>query len=321
MSSAPEESLIGHGDDDLSTQEDQSSSHDTTSTQPKDHWTSTAYNASASFVPLLAQEITQWLKPLPTDKILDIGCGDGLLTAQIAKCASSVTGYDASPNLIASARANYSTVQNISWHELDCRYLERHAPLQFAQSPYTKIFSNAALHWILRDASTRISVLRGVHSLLQPGGTFVFEMGGADNAASTHTALLSALVHQQVPIEKAREADPWFFPSEPHMNQLLESVGFQIERSKMEYRPTQLTGGEKGGLEGWVRLMGAQFLDVLDTSEKREEAVKEVCTVLESVLKHEEDGSVWLGYVRLKVVARKPTGPWDTRSEPPMEYQ
>lgn len=294
-----------HSDDKESIQDAQGSNPNTPPTQPKDHWNSTAYNASASFVPLLAQEITQWLDPLPADKILDIGCGDGVLTARIAERASIVTGYDASPNLIAAARSAYSTVPNITWHILDCRYLEHQTPSPSAQLLYTKVFSNAALHWILRDPFTRISVLRGIYTLLQPGGTFVFEMGGADNAASVHAALISALIHQNIPTEKAREADPWFFPSETHMNQLLESVGFQIERSKMEYRPTQLTGDEKGGLEGWVRLMGAQFLDVLDTPEKKEEAVREVCTVLESVLKHEENESVWLGYVRLKVVARK----------------
>lgn len=309
MPSELEKSRASYGHKDGPAQEAQDANPRASSPQRKDHWTSTAYKASASFVPLLTQEIVQSLNPLPTDKmwILDIGYGDGLLTAQIAERASKVTGYDASRNLIATARSTYSNVPNVTWHTFDCRYLENRAPSASTQLLYTKVFSNAALHWILRDVSTRISVLRGIYGLLQPGGSFLFEMGGADNAASVHTALLSALLYQNISVDSARKADPWFFPSEPHMNQLLESVGFQIERSKMYYRPTQLTGDEKGGLEGWVRLMGAQFLDVPDTPQKKEEVVREVCTVLESVLKHEEDGSVWLGYVRLKVVARKPT--------------
>ncbi len=134
---------------------------------------------------------------------------------------------------------------------------------------------------------------------------FVFEMGGAGNVAEVHTALLAALVHQGVAIEKAREACPWFFPSEQLMKEMLEEVGFRVEKMKLEYRPTKLTTEKEGGLEGWVRLMGAKFLDVLPTDEKIEAVVREVCDVLQTVLTHEEDGSMWLGYVRLKVVARK----------------
>ena len=170
---------------------------------------------------------------------------------------------------------------------------------------FSKVFSNAALHWILRDASTRMSVLRNAFRYLQPGGTFVFEMGGAGNVAEVHAALLSALVHQGVTINEAREVSPWFFPSEQLMRRMLEEVGFTVQKSKLEYRPTELTKDDAGGLEGWVRLMGAQFLDAVPTMEKKEAVVREVCGVMESVLKHEEDGSMWLGYVRLKVVAQK----------------
>lgn len=270
---------------------------------PKDHWTHTAYNTSASFVPLLAQEITAWLDPHPTDTILDLGCGDGPLTAKIAQRSAHVAGYDASANLIDAARSNYDTVSNLSWHVLDCRYLESSGDVK--EEGYDKVFSNAALHWILRDASTRMSVLRGVYKALRPGGEFVFEMGGAGNCADVHAALLAALVHRGVSIEKARETSPWFFPSELLMKNMLEEIGFQVQRSKLEYRPTKLTAEGGGGLEGWVRLMGAQFLDILDTEESREAVVREVRDVLQTILTHEEDGSMYLGYVRLKVVARK----------------
>ena len=133
----------------------------------------------------------------------------------------------------------------------------------------------------------------------------MFEMGGAGNVADVHAALLAALVHQGVGIEKARESCPWFFPSEEMMKEMLEEVGFRVEQMKLAYRPTKLTEEKGGGLEGWLRLMGANFLDVLPTDEKKEAVVREVCDVLQTVLTHEEDGSMWLGYVRLKVVARK----------------
>ena len=273
------------------------------SSQRKDHWTTNAYSASASFVPLLTQEIVQWLNPQPNDIILDLGCGDGLLTAKLHSSGSRVAGFDASPNLIKAAQDTHGSHPDLTWTVLDCRYLENSHAVKEAE--YTKVFSNAALHWILRDASTRTSVFRGAYHSLKPGGTFVFEMGGAGNVADVHTALLAALVHQGIGIEKAREACPWFFPSEKLMREMLEKVGFRVEKMKLEYRPTKLTTEKEGGLEGWVQLMGANFLDVLPSKEKKEAVVREVGDVLQTVLTHEEDGSMWLGYVRLKVLARK----------------
>ena len=269
----------------------------------KDHWTANAYSASASFVPLLTQEIVQWLDPQPDDKILDLGCGDGLLTAKLRSSGARVAGFDASANFIKAAEDTYGTNEGLLWKLQDCRYLESSKFVKEAE--YNKVFSNAALHWILRDASTRMSVFRGVYKTLQPGGTFVFEMGGAGNVAEVHSAFLAALVHQGVPIGEAREACPWFFPSETMMKQMLERVGFKVDNMKLAYRPTRLTIEKEGGLDGWLRLMGADFLDVLPTMDKREAVIREVCDLLQTVITHEEDGSMWLGYVRLKVAARK----------------
>ena len=154
--------------------------------------------------------------------------------------------------------------------------------------------------------------------------------------AEVHAALLAAVVHQGLSIEAAREASPWFFPSETGMTALLTEAGFAVEKSEVEYRPTRLTAADQqgaGGLEGWVRLMGAPFLAALDGEgrghgkgkqseegngedpvgkERTEAAVREVCDVLKTVVARDEgegrrrvEGGMWLGYVRLRVRARK----------------
>lgn len=270
--------------------------------EANDHWNQQAYSASASFVPQLTSKVVSWLNPEGSDVILDLGCGDGSLTAKLKDACASVVGYDASRNFIDAARKAYGSNPNISFNVQDCRYLESSSELEIEK--YTKVFSNAALHWILRDPSTRQSVLRAAYKALQPGGVFVFEMGGAGNVAEVHAALLAAVAHQGLSIETAREASPWFFPSEETMRTMLAQAGFEVEKCELEYRPTKLTAEQEGGLQGWVRLMGAQFLDSLQSEKLKEAVVTEVGDALKTVISH-EDGSMWLGYVRLRILARK----------------
>jgi hypothetical protein len=149
-----------------------------------------------------------------------------------------------------------------------------------------------------------MSTIRAVHGCLKSGGTYVFEMRGHGNVAEVQTALIHALVQQNISVEKARETSPWFFPSDVWMKNALEEVGFQVEKVEVEYRPTKLTTSANGGLRGWVRLMGAQFLEILP-AEKQEVVVRQVCDVLQTAVTRVEDGSQWLGYVRLRGIARK----------------
>ena len=273
----------------------------------KDHWSSEAYKSAAGFVPKLTATVISYLDAQPTDRILDIGCGDGQLTAQIALSAAQgkVLGLDASASFIATAREQHGT-DDCTFKLQDCTKLPENA--EAVDGSWDKVFSNAALHWILRNESTRLDVLRSAYNALKSGGTFVFEMGGKGNVAEIHAVFTSALLHQGLSIEQARDANPWFFPSVEWMRQGLTDVGFEVKKCEYEYRPTKLnpdTADGGGGIEGWIRLMGAQFIEAVEES-KREAVVREVCEVLETIITREEDGSKWVGYVRLRAVARKP---------------
>ncbi|KAL1958716.1 hypothetical protein VTO42DRAFT_3835 [Malbranchea cinnamomea] len=267
-----------------------------------DHWSSEAYFKYASFVPKLTKTVLQYLDPKPTDRVLDVGCGDGKFTANFLPAVAFVLGIDASPSMIESAKTDYGCAK-AEFRVVDCRYLNSEADI--VNGSWDKVISNAALHWILRDETTRLQTLQAIHKSLKPNGTFVFEMGGHGNVPEVHTALLSALIHQGgKSLEEARKASPWFFPSEARMRAMLESVGFRVEKLEIEYRPTKLTDDENGGIHGWVRLMGASMLHSLE-DERQEAAVKEVCDLLETIITREEDGSKWLGYVRLRGIAIK----------------
>jgi len=259
--------------------------------------------------------VVELLAPSPGDSILDVGCGDGPLTLAIAdRIAPSghILGLDSSSNMIASANAaRQSKVHNASFHTLDCRDLSQQSGSfrdNLAPGAFKKSFSNAAMHWILRAEDTRISFFKDVFNILEDGGSFVFEMGGRGNVSEVQAALTAVLHHGHgVSLEAIQAANPWFFPSDTWMRQTLENVGFVVEVCELVGRPTRLTEGDgKGtGLGGWVRLMCAQFLELVPEAD-REGVVEKVVDALKEVCTDTGDGSQWLGYVRLRALARKP---------------
>jgi trans-aconitate methyltransferase len=271
----------------------------------KDRWNAQAYDAAASFVPKLTSAILAELDVQHDDHILDIGCGDGQLTAQIAQTASSgrVLGIDSSPSFIDTAAKSFSA-PNCAYVLHDARALD--ACSDAMTGSWDKVFSNAALHWILRDPTTRSAFFPNVYRALKPGGKLVFEMGGFGCIREVHASMISSLVHAGLSSSEAQASSPWFFPSAEAMQKYLSDAGFRVKQCHLVYRPTELTPANEagtGGLEGWVRLMCAEFLQAAPQG-KRDQVVKEVCDILGPVIT-KEDGTLWLNYVRLRAVAIK----------------
>lgn len=276
---------------------------------------------------LTSQIVDDYLRPSPGDTILDVGCGDGELTRKLAARigpTGSIVGLDASGRMIHAAKADAVSegVKNVSFVVHDCSvpFVRGESTSNSAATTTTsttattgvvepnsfdKVFSNAALHWITRNQPTRTIVFSSSFAALKPGGTLVFEMGGSGNVAEVYTAFVAVLTSKHgLSIAEAKEASPWFFPSEGWVKDTLTAVGFVVDRIETVYRPTKLTDNRDGGLTGWVKLFGAPFLVKLGP-EKRDEAVADIVDLLEPVVKH-DDGSTWVGCVRIRCLARKP---------------
>jgi hypothetical protein len=103
-------------------------------------------------------------------------------------------------------------------------------------------------------------------------------------------------------LDKSVEADPWFFPDETWITSVMEQEvgGWKVEKIEREWRPTR---ADAGGVEGWIRLMGQHFLDIVPEGE-REACIKEAADVLRFVCAMPSGGSMF-SYVRLRCVARK----------------
>ncbi|KAL2885852.1 DUF1776-domain-containing protein [Ceratocystis lukuohia] len=220
-------------------------------THRKDIWTAEEYQSSASFVPKLATKVVQWLDVQKDDVVLDLGCGDGILDEQFIRVlrqgSGRLTGLDSSVAMIEAARKLVPD-ENASFEVADCSKLD--ALSHITTGIFTKVFSNAAMHWILSSTSTRTSFFRGVREATAPGGLFVFEMGGLGNISEMRTAILMAAA-RHIGLQAAISIDPWFFPDEAYVTHMLQSEvgGFLVLDVEREWRPTPADAAGVDGTE------------------------------------------------------------------------
>jgi trans-aconitate methyltransferase len=247
---------------------------------PAQTWSPDTYDEHARFVSDLAGEVLNWLAPRPGERILDLGCGDGVLTEQLKNRGCRVIGVDASAGMIAAARAR----------GLDARVADAHE-LAF-DGEFDAVFSNAALHWMIKPGK----VLDGVARALGPDGRFVAEFGGHGNVAAITTAMRA--------VAKSRGGDqelagPWFFPSVDDYRRLLEQKGFNVKRIGLFPRPTLL----KTGMRSWLKLFRQPFFEQFG------DAMGDALAEAEALLKPSlcDAGGRWTAdYVRLRVEAVRP---------------
>lgn len=256
---------------------------DMTTTLPAQSWDPEHYARNARFVAELGAPVVELLEPRAGERILDLGCGDGALTAKLAALGCEVVGVDASEPQIEAARRL----------GLDARVADGES-IAF-DGEFDAVFSNAALHW-MRNADRAID---GVWRALRPGGRFVAEMGGVGCVATIHRALLAALERRAV---DGRSVDPWYFPTIEDSGRRLERRGFAVESILLVPRPTPLPGE----LDGWLETFAESFTRAVPAAE-RPALLAEVRDECAPRLAG-PDGRWTADYVRLRFRARKPAG-------------
>lgn len=244
-------------------------------------WNAQAYATNGSFVHGMAGGVAEWLAPQPGERILDLGCGDGQLTARLAGSGARVEGVDASPQMVAAARGRGLKVTEASAESLP-----------FAAGSFDAVFSNAALHWVRNQDAMMAEVRR----VLSPGGRFVAEMGGQGNVAAIRVALIATLARYGY---AQLEDDVNYYPTPEAYTRRLERHGFRVERIELIPRPTPL--GE-GGLAAWLTTFRSGVLAGL--SETLRETVVHEATDLAANALCDEDGNWVADYVRLRFIVR-----------------
>jgi trans-aconitate 2-methyltransferase len=245
-----------------------------------DTWDPALYQEKHAFVWKYGEELVGLLEPRPGERILDVGCGPGQLTALIAAAGAEVTGIDSSEAMIAEARKNYPALR---FEHVDASRMKY-------DREFHAVFSNAALHWI-RDAGAAAS---GMARALLPGGRMVAEFGGKGNVQQLQDAIVRALSAFRV---KTPEI-PWFYPGVGEYASMLERHGLEVNYAALFERPTALPGG----LGDWIGMFWGRVLTVVG-AERREAFIRQVEEYARPALWR--DGEWFADYRRLRITAKK----------------
>jgi trans-aconitate 2-methyltransferase len=248
-----------------------------------DRWDPALYEGRHGFVWQHGAALLDLLAPRPGERILDLGCGTGHLTAQIAALGAEVIGLDASPAMVEQARRTYPQLTFVVGDARDFTL----------KQPVDAVLSNAALHWVQPPEP----VVDCVRRALQPGGRFVADLGGRGNVQAIRTALAQAATRCSMPGWR----EPWYFPSLGEYAGLLETGGLAVTFATLFDRPTPLEGEE--GLRNWVTMFAGDLLGRVP-AEQREQFLSGVEAATRSALYR--DGTWHADYRRLRVVAHRP---------------
>lgn len=245
-------------------------------------WNAGLYDDKHSFVWKMAAGLLELLEAKSGERILDLGCGTGHLTSQIAATGAEAVGIDRSPDMIQQAREKYPALR---FEVMDAR------EIAFPES-FDAVFSNATLHWIREPER----VIAGVVKALRPGGRFVVEFGGKGNTEEFLAALERAWRKLGLP---GATPNIWYYPGIAEYAGLLDQHGLEVTYANLFDRPTLLEDGERG-LHNWLEMFGGQFLEKLPLEQRKD---------VQIAVEQEARPTLWrddhwvMDYRRLRVVA------------------
>ena len=303
-------------------------------------WNAAEYDAKHAFVYEKAKGLVDLLAPEGGERILDLGCGTGALTAEIAARGAEVLGVDRSEEMIAQARKKFPGLrfEVMDARELGCKAdsvpgdkRDEASAKTEKQIPSTILFAGAGIR---DDRLGRLRALRGTSArpadrMTWTGFDAVFsnavlhwipeaeeviagvaralKPGGrfvAEFGGKGNIQKLVAGFHRAFAALGMPQPDgvsPWFYPSVPEYAGMLEKHGLEVREASLFDRPTALEEGERG-LENWIRVFRQTFVEKMAAA-AAERWIREVERQCRSDLFH--DGSWVLDYRRLRIAAWK----------------
>ena len=211
-------------------------------TQAAFHWSGSDYAAQSSAQQSWAEQLLQKLALVGDEFVLDLGCGDGKISASIAASLhrGKVLAIDASKDMIAFAQQKYAGISNLVFkHE--------NAMTFSCEEKVDVVFSNAVLHWL----NDHRRVLQNCHQSLRQGGKVLLQMGGKGNAKTLISVVTEVTSKPEWQDYFSDFEFPYHFYAVEDYQSWLNETGFQATRIELIDKDMQHQGKE--GLKGWFR--------------------------------------------------------------------
>ena len=258
-------------------------------------WNAAEYAANSAVQQTWARELIARLNLRGDEHVLDVGCGDGKVTAELARALprGAVVGIDASAEMIRFARKTFpaAEISRLKFQIMDAR------KIKFARR-FDLIFSNAALHWV----DDHEKILRGAASALKPGGRLVVSCGGKGNA---HDVFLVLRPEMRLKCWRAffrKMPMPYFFYAPGDYEKWLPKFGFKVNSLKLTPKDAAYDG--VNGLTTWLRTTWLPYIQRVPENMRGEF----IAAVTQRYLaKHPPDaaGKVHVRMMRLEIEAVK----------------
>lgn len=258
-------------------------------------WNAQDYAQSSSAQAAWAQDLIVKLNLSGNETVLDVGCGDGKVTAEIARRLPDgfVLGIDSSSEMVQFANAENleSAIANLQFACMDARKID-------SSRTFDVVFSNAVLHWV----DDHPAFLRGASQVLRSRGKLVTSCGGKGNAADV-VSVFEALIQQPTwnPYFTNFQFPYFFYSADEYFDWLAES-GLQSVR--VDLVPKDMIHSGREGLAGWIRTTWMPYVHRVPEA-RREDLIEEFLKEYLNQHPLDRQGNSHVKMVRLEVEAIK----------------
>ncbi|MDF0594118.1 methyltransferase domain-containing protein [Methanotrichaceae archaeon M04Ac] len=259
-------------------------------------WKPDEYEKSSEAQQLWAAELLSKVEIDGDERVLDIGSGDGKITAKVADLVpdGSVLGIDSSAAMVAFAAERHPQEEhaNLSFQLGDARNLD-------FDGEFDLVVSFAALHWV----GDHGPVLRGIRRALKPGGRAFLQFGGRGNAAGA-LAIADGIIKEDSWRRSFEGFDfryAFFGPEEYRI--WIEEAGLVPLRVELIQKDMVQPG--PAGFAGWIESTWLPYLERVP-EDRRREFISEIVGRYLRLHPPDGEGRVHVGMVRLEAVAERP---------------
>jgi trans-aconitate 2-methyltransferase len=256
-------------------------------------WNPADYAQSSEAQLRWAKELQANLNLQGHEAILDVGCGDGKISADFAKLVphGRVVAVDSSPEMIEYAIATYlpSEYPNLSFACVDARQLN------FEQE-FDLIFSNAVLHWM----DDHPVFLAGARQSLRSGGRLIISCGGRGNAIDVLQVFSELVVSKPWQRYFDGFTNPYFFYDRTDYEQWLPAAGFTV--NSLALTPKDMIHQSREEFTAWIRTAWLPFASKIPMGD-RPQFIEEFVDRYLALVPIDPQGCTHVRMVRLEVDA------------------